>query len=82
MPRKTYEDYDSDYHGPSADAVLFGTFSSGFVLFFLLFMILFCFGAARCAMLPPESPSPPQHNHVIRYRLIRRTPNDTEEGEC
>jgi hypothetical protein len=85
MPRKSYEDYDNDYRGPSSDAVLFGTFSSGFVLFFLLFMILACFATAWCAMQPP-APLYPQDQPVIRYRLIRSTRSsqsryDDEEQE-
>ena len=83
-PRKDYH-YDDEYHGPSYDYPMYGYFSPGIVLFFLLFMVLFCFSAAWCALQPPGPPEP-QDYPVIRYRLIRsnrpaRHPREDEEEQ-
>ena len=79
IPRKDY--YDDEYRGPTYDAPLYGYFPPMFVLFCILFMILFCFTAAWCALQPPaEAPPARRHNHVIRYRLIRTPPNNNNNN--
>ena len=80
MPAKDDYYYDRDYHRRDSEAL--DSFSYGFVIFSLFFVIILCMVAAYLALQPPMPPldnSAPDRR-VIRYRLVRVQPGEHQEG--